>query len=121
MPPCNVSSGHAHSSLGPRPWCGDQAPTTPKCDLTCYNTKYEKPYLDDIFKGKFHRSKTIFFHRDAIVFLFFLIVFITASKVYSFSGCTARKALRKHGPYVAMMRVYEDFLTYKSGKYIEHE
>lgn len=59
-PPCNVSSRHAQSTLGPHPWCGDQAPKTPKCDLSCYNSKYEKPFLDDILKGWFRSSKTIF-------------------------------------------------------------
>lgn len=43
-------------------------------------------------------------------------MFLIAESVYTFDGCTARKKLRKHGPYGATMRVYEDFLTYKSGK-----
>lgn len=41
----------------------------------------------------------------------------TAKNVFTFDGCTARKILKKHGPYMATMRVYEDFLTYQSGEF----
>lgn len=44
-----------------------------------------------------------------------VLFFATAKKVFTFDGCSARKNLRKHGPYVVTMRVYEDFLAYKSG------
>lgn len=93
VPPCKNVSAEAYdgSMLGPHGLCGNEAPKTPKCDLSCYNSKYERgSYMDDIIKAK---------------------------KVFNFDGCTARKVLKKHGPYVATMRVYEDFLTYKSGVY----
>ncbi|VVC31898.1 Peptidase C1A, papain C-terminal,Cysteine peptidase, asparagine active site [Cinara cedri] len=93
IPPCNISTAYnSETILGPHTMCAadHHSPTTPKCDLSCYNEKHETAFLDDIIKAK---------------------------KVYKFDGCTARKILRKHGPYVATMRVYEDFLTYKSGVY----
>ncbi|XP_060875895.1 uncharacterized protein LOC132949133 [Metopolophium dirhodum] len=90
--PCNASTTAADPSsvLGPHGVCGGDPATTPKCDLSCYNARHEGKYLDDIIKAK---------------------------KVFTFDGCAARKNLRKHGPYVVTMRVYEDFLTYKSGVY----
>lgn len=53
VPPCkNVSSEvFSGSMLGPHGLCGNEAPKTPKCDLNCYNPKYDGSYLDDIIKG----------------------------------------------------------------------
>ncbi|CAH1725047.1 unnamed protein product [Aphis gossypii] len=90
--PCNASTTSADPSsvLGPHGVCGGDPVATPKCDLSCYNAQHKGKYLDEIIKAK---------------------------RIFTFDGCAARKNLRKHGPYVVTMRVYEDFLAYKSGVY----
>ncbi|XP_050423966.1 cathepsin B-like cysteine proteinase 4 [Adelges cooleyi] len=89
-PPCNSTSTGSGTVLGAYPNCANEKPTTATCDLTCYNKNYNKTYVEDIVKAK---------------------------KIGNLPGCGARSFLRKHGPYVSTMRVYEDFLTYKTGVY----
>ncbi|CAH1725050.1 unnamed protein product [Aphis gossypii] len=87
IPPCN------HTVLDERRtsyMCGKYKSETPKCNLNCYNPNYSKPFLKDISKGV---------------------------RIERYCPGMIRKELMKHGPTTAIMRVYEDFLTYRSGVY----
>ncbi|XP_022174317.1 cathepsin B-like [Myzus persicae] len=87
IPPCNHTVMDERS---PSYMCGKYKSETPKCNLNCYNPNYSKPFLKDISKG--------------------------VRIDWNCPG-TIRNELKKHGPATAIMRVYEDFLTYKSGIY----
>lgn len=77
----------------PLPLCNSLPPaTTPKCHRECTNPSYVIPYMKDHYRVK--RSYTVRNNETEI-----------------------RKELMVHGPVVASLNVYSDFLTYKKGVY----